>query len=159
MEKVLSMPQSEAVMTLTIRQPNATLVVGGYKPIETRPWQTKYRGPLVIHAAAAIPSYLQELCRKRPHCTALREMGYAKISQLPLGAAVGMVQLIDCIQVTPENQAEWRDADGWPINTDLWRWLWVLEDPKRFREPVPLIGRQRLWPYPNILLPETLLAA
>jgi hypothetical protein len=38
---------------LTIRQPWASLIAVGAKTIETRPFSTKYRGPLAIHAGKA----------------------------------------------------------------------------------------------------------
>ena len=41
---------------LSLTQPWATLVVIGAKRIETRFWHTSYVGPLLIHAAKAIPS-------------------------------------------------------------------------------------------------------
>lgn len=40
---------------LTIRQPWAQLIAVGAKTIETRPFSTKYRGPLAIHAGKAWP--------------------------------------------------------------------------------------------------------
>jgi hypothetical protein len=36
---------------LTVRQPWASLIVAGLKDVENRPWNTKYRGRLGIHAA------------------------------------------------------------------------------------------------------------
>jgi hypothetical protein len=39
---------------LTLIQPWATLVALGEKQIETRSWDTKYRGPLAIHAGKKI---------------------------------------------------------------------------------------------------------
>ena len=36
---------------LTIREPYATFIMLGIKKIETRSWQTKYRGEIYIHAA------------------------------------------------------------------------------------------------------------
>jgi ASCH domain len=42
---------------LTIRQPWAELILRGRKPFELRTWRTKYRGPLVIHAAAKIDAW------------------------------------------------------------------------------------------------------
>lgn len=35
---------------LTLHQPWASLIAARYKTIETRPWATRYRGPLAIHA-------------------------------------------------------------------------------------------------------------
>ena len=40
---------------LTIRQPWASLIAVGAKTIETRPFSTKYRGPLAIHAGLKRP--------------------------------------------------------------------------------------------------------
>lgn len=37
---------------ITVRQPWAYLISRGHKPVENRAWQTSYRGPLIIHAAA-----------------------------------------------------------------------------------------------------------
>lgn len=36
---------------LTIRQPWAWAIIAGHKTFENRTWSTKYRGPLLIHAA------------------------------------------------------------------------------------------------------------
>ncbi|WES88803.1 ASCH domain-containing protein [Dickeya fangzhongdai] len=41
---------------LSIRQPWAWLIVNGYKDIENRTWHTKYRGQVLIHAAATMPT-------------------------------------------------------------------------------------------------------
>lgn len=37
--------------TLSIRQPWAWLIIHGGKDIENRTWPTRYRGPVLIHAA------------------------------------------------------------------------------------------------------------
>ncbi|TKY81796.1 ASCH domain-containing protein [Pectobacterium polonicum] len=41
---------------LSIRQPWAWLIVNGYKDIENRTWNTKYRGPVLIHASSRKPT-------------------------------------------------------------------------------------------------------
>lgn len=41
---------------LSIKQPWAWLIVNGYKDIENRSWDTKYRGLVLIHAAKTKPS-------------------------------------------------------------------------------------------------------
>jgi hypothetical protein len=38
--------------TLTIKQPWASLIVEGLKDIENRTWATKFRGRVLVHAAA-----------------------------------------------------------------------------------------------------------
>lgn len=42
---------------LSIRQPWAWLIANGYKDIENRSWRTNYRGPVLIHASAAMPTW------------------------------------------------------------------------------------------------------
>jgi hypothetical protein len=37
--------------TLSVRQPWAYLIAHGFKPVENRNWQTKVRGPILIHAS------------------------------------------------------------------------------------------------------------
>lgn len=41
---------------LSIRQPWAWLIVNGYKDIENRNWDTKYRGQVLIHASSKRPT-------------------------------------------------------------------------------------------------------
>lgn len=41
---------------ISIRQPWAWLIVNGYKDIENRSWDTKYRGLVLIHAAKTKPT-------------------------------------------------------------------------------------------------------
>lgn len=46
---------------ITLTQPWSSLVARGQKKIETRSWQTSYRGPLAIHAAKGFPGYAKRL--------------------------------------------------------------------------------------------------
>lgn len=54
---------------ISIRQPWAWLIVNGYKDIENRSWNTKYRGTVLIHASAKMyrEDYLmaQEIAERR----------------------------------------------------------------------------------------------
>lgn len=56
---------------LSVKQPWANLIASGKKTIETRTWTTTYRGPLLIVAS------------KTPRIA-------------PFGAAVAIVELVDC---------------------------------------------------------------
>lgn len=44
------MVKTVTLRALTIRQPWAWAIIHGGKDIENRSWNTKHRGPLVIHA-------------------------------------------------------------------------------------------------------------
>lgn len=91
---------------LTIRQPWASLIAVGAKTIETRSWHTKYRGPVLIHAAAAFPRFERELCERQPFASGLSDVRRnAKpasfelfpVSQaLPLGQVVAVAELVAC---------------------------------------------------------------
>ena len=76
---------------LTVRQPWASLIVLGHKDIENRTWSTRYRGPLLIHAASVISrndriarAFAASMDIELPH-------------KLPLGRIVGVVRLDGCI--------------------------------------------------------------
>lgn len=98
---------------LTLTQPWATLVAIGAKKIETRSWNTSYRGELLIHAAAGFGKggmrKHKELCGTEPFCAvlnaamrawdtppkSLKEM--AEHPFMPMGAIVAVCELIDCV--------------------------------------------------------------
>ena len=66
---------------LTIAQPWATLVAIGAKQIETRSWQTNYRGDIAIHAGKGLVasggrSGLIELCNTMHFRQALYKGGF-----------------------------------------------------------------------------------
>lgn len=72
---------------LSIRQPWASLIVHGFKPVENRTWQTDVRGRVLIHAA------------KKDD-----DAGYAmmvgrgiSIPVMPLGAIIGVADIVDCV--------------------------------------------------------------
>ena len=67
---------------LSLRQPWASLIIYGGKDIENRRWETKYRGPLLIHASKA-----------RPPANLIEEIeahGF-KIPRIELGGIIGWV--------------------------------------------------------------------
>jgi hypothetical protein len=77
------------IRTISLHEPYASLIRAGRKKFETRSWYTRYRGPLLIHAAKRNPDSLliyefaalvgKDICLN--HC----------------GNAIAIVDLIDCI--------------------------------------------------------------
>ena len=107
---------------ITLTQPWATLVAIGAKRIETRSWATKYRGPLLIHAAAGLGPVggirgFTELLGQTAFTRALEpHYGYdytlpafGLLDCLPFGAIVGQVNQIDCVATWPN----WATAGPW----------------------------------------------
>src|SRR5690348_5008438 len=81
---------------LSLLQPWASLVVTGHKRIETRSWNTKYRGEILIHASNKWTKEQWKLLDNLYFGTALQnESGKIHIT---CGHIVGKVNLIDTFQ-------------------------------------------------------------
>jgi activating signal cointegrator 1 len=160
------------VKVLTLTQPWATLIAIGAKHIETRSWNTNYRGPLAIHAAQGIASVgaaqgLIHLCQSEPFHTALAAGGFPMVSALPRGAIVATCVLIDCVPTWPR----WASVEPYFTAThgdNYWhvpppepersfgdytpgRFAWLLGNVKALPEPVPCKGHLGLWQYEGAL--------
>src|SRR5437762_1138392 len=91
---------------ISVLQPWASLIVHGRKRFETRSWQTRHRGPLLIAASARFPAEFQLLCGRQPFLRAFQKLYLAGprydagaldiAAQLPLGAIIGRVTLAAC---------------------------------------------------------------
>jgi hypothetical protein len=123
---------------ITVRQPWAWAIIHGSKRIENRSRPIKHRGPLLIHAAARFdPAFrtseaLAEFERKH-------DVKLPPQEELALGAILGVVDLIDCVQLDPDSPQH--ASDPWAIGP----WLWLLDKPKAFTEPIPARGQLGLW--------------
>ena len=106
---------------LTIRQPWASLIVAGIKDVENRPWPTRYRGKLGIHAAARYDQALVD------------EYSDLLGDCLPLGALIGSVTLVDCVEGF---RSEWALSGSWH---------WLLADPKILARPRWMPGKLGVW--------------
>jgi hypothetical protein len=73
---------------LSLKQPFAELILLGKKTVETRTWNTKFRGEFYIHAS------------KQPDKEKMKQFGF---SDLPAGKVVGKAELVDVIIFTKEN--------------------------------------------------------
>lgn len=129
---------------ISLWQPWASLVVLGAKRIETRHWSTNYRGPLLIHAAKRKTElYMVEFANFAAALEPLK-------GNIPLGAILGTVDLIDCRgteSFSDEELYECRNGIiGWSEaqfgNFSEGRFGWVMANPKMFAEPIPYKGQQ-----------------
>ncbi len=116
--------------TLSVRQPDAWLLVNGLKDVENRSWDTKHRGLLLIHASSAKPTradleYLAEACT---------DYDLPVPGELPTGGIVGVVSLGD---VAAESESEWWDGVSLA-------WLVTATAPLPF---LPCKGKLGLWEY------------
>lgn len=165
---------------LSILQPWASLCVHtdsngkALKQIETRSWNTKYRGTLLIHASKkkfntkkAIWHFLKLLSR-----TLGDEYLY---KHMPYGAIIGKVDLdgvirtedvdvsedkwkrsklfhkedafnkLNCATISPQEYAFGDYSEN--------RFCWLLSNPILFKEPIPCKGQLSIWNLPAELVP------
>lgn len=111
---------------LSIRNPWATLIMGGYKLVENRTWDTRWRGKMLVHAGKTV---------ERGALSAAAEFGITP-DDLRYGY-LGTVELTG---------THWGGDAGccgpWAEDN---AYHWVLADPEPL--PLPIIGPGRLGLY------------
>lgn len=131
---------------LSLIQPWATLVVLGAKRFETRCWQTRYRGPLAIHASRTFPETARALCLTAPFRSVLRRAGYRQSADLPRGAVIGTVELVDCLPAPEVLHSLAADAlDRAFGDYGAGNWAWRLTGAAGRAVPIPVVGRLGLF--------------
>lgn len=136
---------------LSLWQPWASLMALGVKRIETRGWYMAHRGPLAIHATSSWDvratrflrggSYEAGLIREL-----LEERGIRSWIDLPLGAVVCTVEVVDCLATQvllandQVNKTELACGDFRPGRYGI-----VTANVAAFDRPISAKGRQGLW--------------
>jgi activating signal cointegrator 1 len=133
--------------TLSLAQPWASLVVLGVKRLETRPWQTHYRGTLAIHASKNFPRAARILRLQDPWRTALSGGGIDVWDRLPRGVIIGTVDLIDCVRV--EDFGELPACEQALGDFGPGQWIWRLANARLVRPATPWRGRLGLFDVPD----------
>lgn len=147
---------------LTLTQPWATLVAIRAKRIETRSWETLYRGPLAIHAAKGLRSVggamgLDETCIGQPFFNALYGAGVMRSSDLPLGAIVATCELVEVYRIHDGVIGFYADDSSMYFDLSIQerafgdytpgRFAWLLANVRALPEPIPCKGALGLWDY------------
>ena len=109
---------------LTVRQPWAHAIIYFGKDVENRSWPTPYRGPLAIHAGK---TYSTDGGRE------LEAMGFNLLVDMPGGAIIGVVDLVD---------VDWNSRSRW---AERGQYHWILANPRPLDPPIPMRGMQGLW--------------
>lgn len=147
---------------LSLHQPFATLLAVGEKTLETRGWQTRFRGPLFVHASRQRAELA--VCERPTIAAALARHGYYRPSDLPQSCVLATARVVDCHPVefrgfieTPDGRTTvptvrigGRDIVV-PYHEQSFgdfrpgRWAWRLEGVMCLETPVDCPGRQGLW--------------
>lgn len=107
----------------------------GAKKIETRSWNTKHRGPILIHASASISPLAKKLCEEEPFKTYIRHW-----TDLPTGVILGQANLVETFQSYLVGGEEEVFGD-YSAN----RFCWRLSEVKIFNNPIPAKGQLGIW--------------
>ena len=136
--------------TLSLTQPYASLVAVGVKKLETRSWPTRYRGPLLIHAASGFPGWAREFAAAPSVKARLHDV---PPQNLPRGVLLAVVHLVDCRPTTERPPAPGTDeaemGDYGPK-----RFIWEMRLVYRLEFPYRVAGRLGLWEFNHLMLPE-----
>ncbi len=112
------------MLTLSIQQPWAWLIVRGFKDIENRSWQTSVRGRILIHAGQILDRDAAEDLWKGVHPV----LGCGWTVPVPRdflrGGIVGEATLTDCVRQHP---SDWFIGES---NGDRRNFGFVLKDAK-----------------------------
>lgn len=129
---------------ISLLQPWATLVVMGYKTIETRSWTTAHRGPLLIHASKGRSGLI--CCDQPPFTQYLQDV------ELPFGAIIGEVTLDKIVQIT---DLSLNDAALNQLTLEekmfgdytIGRYAWMFTQALPLKEIIPARGFPGLWQF------------
>ena len=129
------------IKALTLHQPWASLVIGGYKCFETRSWSTDDRGLIAIHAGNN---------RSALELTDIKAVCYhfeIPLSRsMPFGSVLGICRLVN-IYSTESLLGKISEQERRLGDFSKGRFGWQMQVLHKFDTPVPMNGQQGLWEY------------
>jgi hypothetical protein len=131
---------------LTLTQPWATLVAVGAKRIETRSWQTSYRGPVAIHAAKGYPKWAREFASDPLVYYNAHRCEYTPRSwptAYPLGFVLATARLVAVTRTG--NLTDISDTEFSFGDYSFGRFAWLLDDIMLLEHPIAAKGALGLW--------------
>lgn len=128
---------------ITILEPWATLIIEGKKCIETRNWDTNYRGTVLIHSS-------KTLMQNKDYVEHLMNFVDSAHSSFNRGCIIGEVELVDIIPITPDFFRLVKETNYIDFITSEWgysKYAWIFDKPKIYEQPIPAKGNLGLWEY------------
>lgn len=127
---------------LSLTEPYATLIKNGIKTIETRSWNTKYRGTLYIHASSTkTPKTYKEN---------VELMSLVNDDELNYRNIICSCELVDCIEMTEDFVEKIKKLNRNEYITGIYskgRYAWILENSKALDKPIKAKGHLGIWNY------------
>ncbi len=140
---------------LSVQQPWADLILDGKKLIENRPrswlphrnWEQEGSVLLAIHASRGVSTWRKLNEKQREYLAPGWRVGDGAI-----GVILGVVDVVRIC--TPSDLPAPLRRHKYTIDK-AGNWCWVLENPRRFPEPIPFKANVFTWPdLPDQLLPS-----
>src|SRR5690348_12363065 len=140
---------------LSLWQPWASLWCSSRKVHETRHWQCSHRGWLLAHAAK---HFEKDFALDDPLGVILDdEFGSDWTLNLPTGALIGMVNVVDCVPTRRRiGDAAANDDDRACGDFSGGRFAWKRDEFRLFDQPIPHRGAQGIFNVPDDLIPRTM---
>lgn len=129
---------------LTLIQPWATLIALEEKKIETRSWDTKYRGALAIHAGKKIDKKVFEL----PYYKEVLAKNNITISNIPTGCVIAVCNLSNT-STTDSLRDKVSDKEYAFGDYSPNRYGWELTNVRVLDKPIQAKGMLGLWEFEN----------
>ena len=136
------------VKVISVWSPWSSLIVAGFKKVETRSWpapKALVGTRIAIAATKALkaaqiaaygePQFQQFYCQTR----------LPGLDSLPRGAILGTVILAAC---EPMTEAMIQATEPQERMFGIWeqgRYAWILDDPQPLAKPIPVRGSQGVW--------------
>jgi hypothetical protein len=130
---------------ISLWQPWASLMALGEKQIETRSWETSYRGDLLITATARSPVPREQW----PYHAKLNAAIRGDVI-LPAGCALCVVELYSCVPAQYIDGPTFGWA-SWPTDERRFgdytpgRFAWLTRNLRALKTPIPCRGNRMLW--------------
>ena len=124
--------KGDIVKVLSIREPYASLIKLKIKTIETRSFNTNYRGELYIHASLSKSNVDDEL---------------SKLFTPMYGKIICKCKLVDCVLMTENYVKEIKEKMPMEYNCGLYeagRYAWILESVEEI-DAIKAKGKLGIW--------------
>ncbi len=142
----------ELMKAISLWQPWASLWCSKRKVHETRHWRCSHRGWLLVHAAKRFQTVDLD---DRLRLILDDEFGDRWTKDLPTGALIGMVNVVDCLPTRAlAGDSVASDDDEVCGDFTPGRFAWRREEFRCFEQPIPFRGTRRFFNVPDELIPN-----
>lgn len=132
----------DTIAAIGIGQPWAWALATGATRYDNRPEFGEHLGPLLLYA-------MPQTIRLEQSLRVLKSHGLEPPRTLPLGAILGVVEMVDCVRAAQADR-----VDGKPDPLARGPWCYVYERPRLLATPIPYAGRYGFFDVPRDLVSE-----